>query len=80
VPGFAVKSADDITVAGDRLCPDEFKSKFSGLKNLGLAGGFLWNYPALVNKSTECSGQNKLTNYVKAIMGGSVPFRGDAPQ
>jgi hypothetical protein len=40
------------------------------LKNLGLAGGFLWNDPALVNKSTACSGQNKLTNYVKAINGG----------
>jgi hypothetical protein len=70
VPGLAVKSADDVRRSDDRLCPDEFKSKFSGWKNLGLAGGFLWNYPALVNKSTECSGQNNLANYVKAINGG----------
>jgi hypothetical protein len=76
VPGLAVKSAKDVLPETDRLCPTgpkSFYTTFRGLNNPRLAGGFLWNYDALVGQSTVCSGQNHLSAYVQAITGALAP-------
>ncbi len=68
VPGFAVKSADDVDPKSDCLCPDQVEATLAGWKNRDLAGAFFWKYDALtLSNSGRCGGTNSLAYYLQAV-------------
>jgi hypothetical protein len=68
VPGLAVQGSE-----GDGQCPTGnggICPTFAGWSKLGLGGGFLWLYDAIIQNSSPCPGPADLAAYVAAINNG----------